>query len=253
MVPDINTFSERSDEYQRSRPLYPESLFRWISNLCKFHERAWDCATGNGQAALGLASYFEHVDATDISKNQMMHRQENPRITYSTSPAERTPFDENRFDLVTVAQALHWFDFNQFWEEVSRVSKPGTIFCAWGYDWLYGDDQLNNEIIEPFRSALEPFWRPNNRILWEGYRNEDIRCPFPRVQNPPELSICVEWTVNEVIDYMRTWSAYKIGRQDPRAGESINSIVKKIGKRALALRSPQLIEMPLKLFAAYVE
>lgn len=126
------TFSVASAAYASGRPLYPTELFTWIASNCESHRKAWDCATGNGQAALGLAPHFECVEATDISAEQIEHCFPAPNISYSVQPAEQTMFPTSNFDLVAVAQALHWFDFERFWPEVWRTAKPNAFFCAWG-------------------------------------------------------------------------------------------------------------------------
>ena len=123
----VATFSLYSDLYARFRPAYPEALYQWLLPLCAAQERAWDCATGNGQTAVRLGDGFARVDATDISSAQLGQAEAHNQVYYRECPAEVTPFDDASFDLITVSQALHWFHFPSFWPEVGRVLKPGRF------------------------------------------------------------------------------------------------------------------------------
>src|SRR5947209_15554910 len=102
-------FSSQADVYAKYRPTYPQELFDYILRFVKERESVWDCATGNGQAANVLANYFQTVEATDISEAQLKNAVKKENIYYQICPAERTPFADNSFDLITVATAYHWF------------------------------------------------------------------------------------------------------------------------------------------------
>lgn len=250
MLPDRNTFSEQSGTYARARPRYPGELYRWLIGHCASRERAWDCAAGNGQAAVGLAPCFEQVDASDISAEQIANAHSHPKISYSVRRAEASDFAPASFDLVVVAQALHWLDFPRFWREVSRVARPGALFCAWGYDWLSSIPDVDAELVRPFRDILEPFWAPENRVLWRGYQDDDIAFPFARIPSP-EFAIEEWWTLDELIDYMTTWSAYKLGRSNATAVAALDSAE----RRVRAVVAPDIlmpIRMPLKLVASRI-
>ena len=218
-----HTFSIASDAYAKNRPQYPPELFGWLADQCEDRNVAWDCATGNGQAALGLARHFAAVEATDISPEQIEHGFPAANVTYSVQPAEHTRFPNGTFDLVAVAQGLHWFDFGLFWPEVSRTAKRGAFFCAWGYDRFEGDAELEASLFTPVLAILDPFWAPQNRIMWRGYRSDEIAFPFARV-DAPAFTIEVRWTVQEIVDHMRTWSAYKKASADPGLAHQIAAL-----------------------------
>jgi hypothetical protein len=213
-----NTFAQGSDAYAAGRPLYPQALFDWIAATCRNHDAAWDCATGNGQAALALAGIFRKVEATDISAAQIAEGFAASNISYSAQPAERTSFADGSFDLVAVAQALHWFDFARFWPEVRRVARSGALFCAWGYAWFRGAEPVEAALLGPVARLVEPYWAANNRILWRGYADADVHCPFEQLQ-VPELRITVRWSVERIIAYVRTWSAFKRAAADGQEAE----------------------------------
>ena len=107
-------FSAQSKEYASSRPTYPRALFEFIVGLVDEKNLAWDCATGNGQAALVLTDYFKQVIASDISARQLENARQESNIKYQIFRAEDTPLKDNSVDLITIAQALHWFDLDRF-------------------------------------------------------------------------------------------------------------------------------------------
>jgi SAM-dependent methyltransferase len=199
-----NVFNEESELYAKVRPLYPKALFKYLTGLCNEHTAAWDGACGNGQAAVGLASYLDDVQATDVSEGQIANAIENPKITYSVQPSEATNFQKNQFDLVCIAQALHWFDYDLFWPEVKRVLKPAGIFAAWGYSWFSVEDGIDECISEKFLKFLEPYWSARNILLWDSYRK--VPFPFPRI-DAPKIEMVMEWNLSQVFAYLRSWSA----------------------------------------------
>lgn len=245
-----DTFSVNSDVYAAARPSYPAALYDWILSHCAGRETAWDCATGTGQAALALSPHFDTVHASDISSPQITHAEARPNIVYQLQHAEKTDFPDGIFDLVTVAQALHWFDYSRFWDEVVRVSKPQAFFCAWGYSWFECDPAVQELLAKPILGLIEDYWAPNNGILWRGLQDSEIRSPFDRVEAPP-LSIDVSWTLPQLVAYLKTWSAYKRAAEDPFVAEKLDATI----ARALMIRPPDEpldISMPLVVAAGYV-
>lgn len=244
-----NIFSTASDAYAAGRPHYPPELFGWIAGQCLDRRSAWDCATGNGQAAIGLAAHFELVQATDFSAQQIGEAFAAPNIVYSVQPAERTDFEAGSFDLVAVAQALHWFDYERFWPEVRRVAKPGAFFCAWGYAWIQGPAELHEALLDPLLALLEPYWAANNGILWRGYRSEEICFPLERLE-VPAFATEVDWSIVELLGYVRTWSARIRSRSDEQVVASTARL------EAEALRSfaggSMLLKMPLAVAAGRI-
>src|SRR5688572_29467213 len=120
-------FSGHSKLYATFRPSYPADLYSFVFTHVKNFYSAWDCATGNGQVAQVLAKHFKHVEATDISQQQLDNAVQIQNIHYSTQGAEKTAFPNNHFDLITVGQALHWFDLDKFYSEVKRVAKKDAL------------------------------------------------------------------------------------------------------------------------------
>lgn len=204
---NIQTFSSGSDQYARHRPQYPAELFSYLNKLCEVHDRAWDCATGNGQAAVACAKYFSQVEATDLSAEQIQHSSAHPRIKYSVCPAEHTPFGDSSFDLITVATAVHWFDQKKFFQEVDRILKPGGILAIWGYSFFNIEPAIDERVNKVLLDPIRPFWAEGNLQIMRGY--PDLILPFDEIPNPPSFAIQIEWTLEQFLAYMRTWSAVK--------------------------------------------
>ena len=197
-------FSTQSQAYAAFRPTYPDELYQFILRHVRNKSNAWDCATGNGQVAKQLAKYFTKVYATDISKQQLDHAIRKDNIVYSLGRAEKTGFHVHQFDLITVAQALHWFDREAFYEEVRRVCKPLGILAVWGYSMLTIEPVIDNLVLEFYNGTVGPYWDSARRLVEEEYRS--IEFPFERIQSPA-FDIKVKWTLNQLAGYLSSWSA----------------------------------------------
>lgn len=217
----VDHFSEGSPLYAAARPTYPEGLFHHIAAQAPARARAWDCATGNGQAALGLARHFDRVDATDASAEQVAQAPKHPRVSFAVESAEAPSFDDGAFDAVCVAQALHWLDLDRFFPQVKRVLRPGGIFAAWGYVWSHVEPRFDDAFEQLVLAPLHPFWPPQNRKLWGGYR--DLPFPFAPVA-APVFTIEMAWTLDQYLDYAATWSATReLRRARPRFLEEVRA------------------------------
>lgn len=197
-------FSDRSDAYARYRPRYPDALFAWLASLPAGRERAWDCATGSGQAALALAPYFGEVVATDLSGAQIARAPAHPRVRYAEAPAEASGLPDASVDLVTVAQALHWLDFDAFFAEVRRVAKPGAILAAWAYGLQEIDPPVDAVLRRFYFEVVGSFWPPERRYVENGYAT--IPFPFPEIA-APLFAMEADWDLPHLVGYLRTWSA----------------------------------------------
>ena len=199
-------FSDASAAYAEFRPTYPDTMFAWLASLCNEHECAWDCATGSGQAAIELAKQFKQVIATDASVEQIKHASGPGNVRFAVAPAEASGLYSQSTDLITVAQAAHWFDLPRFYTEVNRVLKPGGVLAIWGYGRLNLSKGMD-ELFEHFYSdTIGPFWPQERKLIDDGYRTLD----FPFVEIPaPEFFIEVEWDLPRLLAYLSTWSAVK--------------------------------------------
>jgi len=197
-------FSTQSKAYAAFRPSYPDELYEFIFRQVKNKDNAWDCATGNGQVAHKLAQHFRIVEATDISAKQLEHAIKKDNIRYAIGAAEKTTFPDHQFDLITVAQALHWFDREVFYTEVRRVCRPGGILAVWGYAMLNIDPGIDKLILGFYNDTVGPYWDSARRLVEDEYRS--IEFPFDQI-NAPSFSIKVQWTIDQLSGYFSSWSA----------------------------------------------
>lgn len=206
-------FSHAAALYAECRPGYPAELFEFLAGMCDQRSHAWDAGTGSGQAAIALARHFETVIASDASIEQLAHARAHSRVHYVSAASETSPLAPSCIDLVCVAQAVHWFKFNPFYEEVRRVSRPGGIIALWTYLLPVMNDDFNDLVRQFWFETLGPYWPPERRYVDEMYRT----LPFPfHDLDVPEFSIRLQWTVNQFLGYLRTWSA--VGRYRKQHG-----------------------------------
>lgn len=199
-------FSTSSDRYAAYRPAYPAALFEWLAGQCGERDTAWDCATGSGQAALGLSPYFRQVVATDASAEQIRHAEGHANIDYRVAPAEASGLADHSIDLVTVAQAAHWFDLTRFYAEAMRVLKPGGIVVLWGYGRMVLPEKMDAPFQRFYAETVGPYWPPERALIDDAYRS--LEFPFAEIQ-APAFNLEVEWTLPRLMDYLSTWSAVK--------------------------------------------
>ena len=201
-------FAQVAAHYASHRPTYPAGLFSWLAAQAPSRSLAWDCATGTGQAALGLAEHFKQVWATDASEAQIEAATPCANVQYHAAPADCSGLPDQSADLVTVAQALHWFDLAGFYTEVQRVLKPGGLLAV----WTYGVFQVEGADTAGIQALLDRFyyetvgdcWPPERRHVENGYA--DLAFPFQQLE-PPVCAMAVDWSLDDLSGYLRSWSA----------------------------------------------
>ncbi len=204
-------FSTGSSDYARFRPRYPSALFDWLASQSPTTALAWDVATGSGQAAVELASRFERVVATDASAAQLASAERRPNVEYRCEPAERSTLDAQSVDLVTVAQALHWFEHERFFAEASRVLKPGGLLAVWCYEIFETTPAVDALVSRFYHGVVGSYWPPERRWIETGYA--DLALPFPRVE-APAFALTARWDLDDLVGYLGTWSAVHRYRAD---------------------------------------
>lgn len=198
-------FSDQSKIYAQFRPAYPQQLFDYVLQFVEKRRYAWDCATGNGQAAKMLADYFEKVEASDISEAQIKNAIQKENIRYHISPAEQTLFADNSFDLITVAQAYHWLNWKKFREEAERVGKNNSVIAVWGYNNFSTDDEKLNQLIHHFYyKIIFSYWDAERRHVENNYDSVEFH-----FQALPSKSFGTDliYTKEHLIGYLQSWSA----------------------------------------------
>ena len=201
-------FARVSAQYASHRPTYPASLFTWLGTVTPGRQLAWDCATGTGQAAVALAEQFEQVWATDASASQIAAATPRSNISYRTAAADHSGLPDRSADLVTVAQALHWFELEPFYCEVRRVLKPEGILAVWTYGVFHaegdGADAVQTLLDRFYHQTVGPYWPPERRHVENSYA--ELEFPFSEL-TPPEFSMMTAWTLDDLAGYLRSWSA----------------------------------------------
>lgn len=181
--------------------------------LVRYRNLAWDCATGNGQAAVFLSEHFEQVIASDASKEQIENAQPRDNIRYEVFPAEKTTLVDNSVDLITIAQALHWFDLDEFYKEVKRVLRKDDnggdtngsgVIAAWAYGLHSISTEIDNITHLLYEDILGSYWPKERKIVENKYH--DISFPFQEI-DMPVFQIELDWTLSELIGYLYTWSS----------------------------------------------
>jgi SAM-dependent methyltransferase len=190
--------------YSRARPKYPVALFKYLAGLSERKDSAWDCATGNGQAALGLADHFERVIATDQSLQQINEAARHPRIEYHVALAEDSHLPDRSIDLVTIASAIHWFDLDAFYRELRRVLRPGGVAAAWTYHVAHVESSLGESLWTFYREVVSPYFPRQGADLVDN-KYAGIRLPGSSIP-VPQFWVEADWDRNEVLAFVRSWS-----------------------------------------------
>jgi SAM-dependent methyltransferase len=199
-------FSSHSKAYAQFRPGYPLELYQFLREICKERGRAWDCGTGNGQVAGEISKFFEEVYATDVSINQLSQAVQKPNIHYTKQAAENTIFPDAHFDLLTVSQAVHWFDFEKFYAETKRVLKKDAVIAIFGYALFRSNAETDKIIKHFYDNVIGSYWQPERIFLEEKYQT--IPFPFDEIE-VPRFEMKQKWSLNRLIGYLNTWSAVK--------------------------------------------
>ncbi|XP_043719146.1 putative methyltransferase DDB_G0268948 [Telopea speciosissima] len=233
-------FDRQAEAYANTRPTYPSEWYSKIAALTPNRTLAWDVGTGNGQAATGIAEHYEQVIATDVSKPQLNHAIQHPKVRYVHTPLSMSKDElaslvggEGSVDLITVAEAVHWFDLPSFYSLVNHVlRKPGGVIVVWGYKTCTVDPDFDS-VMERFRETTVPFFHPNNRYLSDFY----CTLPFPFESigvgsegNPLMLDLPQEFSFDGLVKWLSTWSAVPVAKE--RGVDLLNEDVVKELERA---------------------
>lgn len=197
-------FSGHAALYAQYRPQYPDKLFQWIASKAPSRQLVWDCATGNGQAAVGLSKYFDTVIATDASDKQIAEAEDRPNIHYEVANAEHSPLQDHAADVVTVAAAAHWFDLGLFYKEVRRVLKPGGLLVLWAYNVCQITPDVQSVMEHLYHDIIGLYWPAERHHVDVNYSDFDF--PFQEIV-APNFEMTVDYTLEQLVGYLHTWSA----------------------------------------------
>ena len=244
----VDNFSKTAEGYAAFRPQSPDAIYDFLFSNVPSFGTAWDCGTGNGQIAIRLAEKFDTVYGTDISAPQLAKAKPADNIIYRVERAESTSLLPGSIDLITIGQAIHWFDFDAFYKEVRRVAKPGALLAAWTYTNLRLTTAVNDVLDHFYMETTQPYWDAERKWVDEKYAT--IPFPFREIQ-APKMEIVVNWNFDQLLGYLHTWSG-------------VQNYIKKLGNDPLLPIEGQLREVwgdeemltvrfPVYVRAGYVE
>lgn len=203
-------FSQAAAGYARFRPRYPAALFDWLAATAPGRDLAVDVGTGSGQAAVELGQRFARVIALDPSEAQLANAAPHARVTYRRAPAEATGLEPGSADLVTAAQAFHWFEPERFFAEVRRVARPKGVVAVWCYGLAEITPTIDAIVYELYEAQLGAYWEPERRLVDKLYR--DVAFPFDELA-PPAFHMTARWRLGDLVGYLETWSALATRRR----------------------------------------
>jgi SAM-dependent methyltransferase len=196
-------FSKQAADYAIFRPGYPQELFDYLGSIAPSRHLAWDCGTGNGQAAAGLASVFDRVIATDASEKQIANALSHEHVEYRVAAAENSGIQSGTIDLIMVAQALHWFDLARFYAEARRALEPDGVLAASAYNLLHIEPAIDEVVNRYYHEVVGPFWPPERELVEQF---ADLPFPFDEI-DPPKFQMTTQWNLDHLTGYLRTWSS----------------------------------------------
>ena len=196
-------FSKQAADYAKFRPRYSREMFQYLGSVAPDRQLAWDCGTGNGQAAVGLASVFDRVIATDASEKQIANAESHQMVEYRVAPAENSGIGSKTIDLIMVAQALHWFDLDRFYAEARRVLKPDGVLAVSAYNLLHIEPAIDEVVNRYYYEVVGPFWPPERRLIEQFV---DLPFPFQEIDTP-KFEMIASWDLDHLVGYLRTWSS----------------------------------------------
>ena len=222
-------FSRDSAGYAKYRPRYPAALFDWLAATADGRELAWDCATGNGQAAVGLADRFARVVATDASAEQLRHATPRPNVEYRQAAADASGLPTRSVDLVACAQALHWLRRDAFFAEARRVLQPGGLIAAWGYHIpLVREPAIDTALTHFHDVVVGPYWPPERRLVLDRFAT--IHFPFDEIA-APDFEMRCAWTLDDFAQYLGTQSATDRYRRAQGGADPVPDLVSRVEAR----------------------
>ena len=214
-------FSRQANAYAAFRPSYPDALGAYLASLAPTRgpsaTHVWDCGTGSGQAATMLARHFDRVTATDASAAQISRAEGCERVEYRVAPAEASGLPDQSCDLITVAQAAHWFDLPPFYAEARRVLKPGGVIAVWCYALVQsGHVALDAALLHLQCERLGKHWPAGRELVEDHYRS--LPFPFPPIE-APSFEMVARWSSQDLLGFLGSWSAVarcrELERTDP--------------------------------------
>lgn len=248
-MPFRDHFSERADRYARYRPLYPAVLFEFLARVAPGRDEAWDCGTGSGQAAVGLAEHFGSVLATDASPQQVARRRNHPRVRYALCAAEAAPVSSGSMDLIAAAQAAHWFEIESFYAEARRVLRPGGVLALWSYNLCSITPEIDRVVRRFYGEVVGSFWPAERQVVEVGY--SDLAFPFEEL-GAPDFEMKANWSLYDLAGYLGTWSSTR-AYHEARSADPVEAVLPELEGAWGEPERPRTVIWPLGLRVGRVQ
>jgi len=242
---DAPDFSPLAAIYASTRPGYPADLYAWLAGQVRSHELAWDTSTGNGQAAVGLLSAFRLVAASDLSMAQLRHAPPRERMVTWAGRAERSPLVSGSADLVVAAAAVHWFDLDAFWTELTRVTRSGGVFAAWTYHVGHVEGEHAPVVAEFCATKVRSYFGSGAALVDDRY--EGIHPPGTAL-DAPRFHVAADWTLDQLAGFVRSWSAVRKCTEET-GRDPVVDLVAQLGRTWSDPERPSRFRWPIYLKA----
>jgi ubiquinone/menaquinone biosynthesis C-methylase UbiE len=205
-----NNFSNVAEAYAKYRRDYIDRVYEEIYTFCPNKESSvLDIGCGTGFVANHLASHYSQVIGVDKSAEMLeVAKVSAPsNASFAVALAEKLPFEDATFDLVTAGAAYHWFDFDKAGTEILRVLKPAGKLCVF---WKYAPGEFSGYLPKFIVSNLEKFV-PNTPSTNNESISEDIfrRVGFSKVDDE-EFDFADVYTEEEFLGYIQSHSTFNL-------------------------------------------
>jgi SAM-dependent methyltransferase len=241
-------FSKQSSAYKAHRPTYEPRFFKTIASFANNHNLAVDIGCGSGQSTIGLEPYFQKVVGADPSFNQLSNADLGGNTSYFVCAAESIAMADNTFDMLTVGQALHWFEHDNFYSEARRILKPDGAIVVWCYGLFTIDEGVDSVINYFYHDVVGPHWPSERRHVENAYN--EIPFEFVNVKRL-KIDMTARWDVHAVIGMLSTWSATQ-KYQDAKKENPIQLIERDL-TNAWGNAGEKAITWPITILAGYLK
>jgi SAM-dependent methyltransferase len=148
-----NAFGPAADDYERARPSYPPEAIALLERELGVGPgaRVCDLAAGTGKLTRLLAATGAEVVAVEpVPGMRQQFAATVPGVEVVDGTAEAMPFADGSLDAVTVAQAFHWFRFDEALAEIGRVLRPGG-----GLAILFNERDERHDWVRAWNESIE--------------------------------------------------------------------------------------------------
>jgi len=252
-------FESWAGEYDRFRPPYPEELFDTIRQRLGLSERPQvvDLGAGTGRASLAMAELGWRVTAVEPGKGMLDVLRANATdrgllVSTVQGQAEATGLDPGTAELVTAAQAFHWFNQGQALAEVARIVRPGGGVALF---WNVRDAERSPFLAE-YAALLDGYVGDDNDMgRYERVGRDQLRASFAASSAFEPLELVnlhheVSMTAGEFVALAFTASYVRVGLDPDRQDRFRLDLAALLGRHGHADATPFPVPYRIDLWVA---